>query len=125
MTIRKDIDFNFTAHPLTGDLSTKKDSSAIRQSLVNIALTNFYERGFFVEFGTNLRGSLFENVTPLELETLKQNIERAIKNFEPQVEIIQVLMDIREENKIYAVVVYNEGNDPTNRKVEVDLRRLR
>lgn len=122
---RKDIDFNFTAHPLTGDLSTKKDSSAIRQSISNIVLTNFYERGFFVEFGTNLKASLFENISPLELETLKQNISRAIKNFEPQIELVQILMEIRRNNEIYAVVVYNENNDPSNKTVEVDLRRLR
>ena len=39
-----DLDMNFTPHPITGDLTIKKDTDAIKQSIKNIMLTNYYER---------------------------------------------------------------------------------
>jgi len=89
--MRRDIDLSFTVHPLTGDLATKTGVASIKQSLRNIVLTNFYERGFFVEFGTNVRSSLFEtNIGDVFLQGIRQNIIRAIENFEPQVDILEV-----------------------------------
>jgi len=88
---RKDIDLSFTTHPLTGDLATKTDIAAINQSLRNIILTNFYERGYFVEYGTNVKSSFFENnIGDVLLQGIRQNIIRAIENYEPQIEIIEV-----------------------------------
>lgn len=124
--MRKDIDFTFVPHPLTGDLSTKKDSSAIKQSMRNIVLTSFYERGFNVEFGTNLRSSLFENITPLEAQTIRQLISEGIENFEPQVELIDVVVQQNpDENTLNVVIVYTELNNPEEQTFQLDIRRLR
>jgi phage baseplate assembly protein W len=88
---RKDIDLSFTTHPLTGDLATKTGIAAINQSLRNIILTNFYERGYFVEYGTNVKSIFFENnIGDVLLQGIRQNIIRAIENYEPQIEIIEV-----------------------------------
>lgn len=122
---RVDIDFNMTAHPLSGDLSTKRGSSAIVQALKNIVLTNYYERGFNIELGTNTRYSLFENVGVLEAQTLKQNIVRAVNNYEPNVEIIDVYMELVDDNALRATIIYTEGNDPKERSVNVTLDRVR
>ena len=123
--MRKDIDFHFTPHPLTGDLTTKSRSSAINQALKNIVLTNYYERGFNIEVATNIRGSLFELFSPLDAQVLKDNINRAINNFEPMVELIDVYVDTRGDHDIYATIIYTELNDPEPRNVEVLLDRLR
>ena len=48
-----DLDFNF-AKTATNDVARKFDSNAIRQSLRNIVLTNFYERPFRPSLGVNL-----------------------------------------------------------------------
>lgn len=122
---RRDIDLNMTPHPLTGDLSMKSRSSAIKQSLRNIVLTNYYERGFSVQVGTDLRASLFENISPLEAETIRQNIKQAVRNFEPNVEVIDVYVEARDTNEIVAIVVYNEANDPSERAIDVPLNRIR
>ena len=55
-----DIDIMFTAHPISGDVTTKKDSDAVRRSVRNILLTNNYERPFKPNFGSNLTNRLFE-----------------------------------------------------------------
>lgn len=124
--MRKDVDFNFIPHPLTGDLATKKDSSAIKQSLRNIVLTSFYERGFNIEFGTNLRYSMFENISPLEAQTIRDLISEGIENFEPQVELIDVVVQqSSNEHELNVVVVYTEFNNPNEQVVSIDIQRLR
>lgn len=123
---RKDIDFNFVPHPLTGDLSTKKDSTAIKQSIRNIVLTSFYERGFNVEFGTNIRSSLFENITLLEAQTIRDLIVEGIRNFEPQVEAFEVNVGFGDtDHDILVTVLYTENNNPDEQSVQVRLEQLR
>ena len=48
-----DLDLDFTAHPNTGQLSMKRDEQAIIRSVRYILLTNFYERPFHPEFGSD------------------------------------------------------------------------
>ena len=38
----KDLDLNFMAHPITGDVTTKSDSEAVKRAVKNIVLTNYY-----------------------------------------------------------------------------------
>ena len=52
-----DIDIMFTAHPISGDITTKKDSDAVKRAVRNIILTNDYERPFKPNFGANLRSN--------------------------------------------------------------------
>lgn len=124
--MRKDIDLSFTKHPLTNDLSVKKGSNAIAQSLENIVLTNFYERGFNIEFGTNTTWSLFELMDNLTIQTLKNTIKQSVKNFEPDVELTDVIVEaIKEENILNISLFYTEYNDPRERTTTIDLTRLR
>lgn len=123
--MRFDIDFNFGIHPLTGDLATKRSSGAIRQAIKNIVLTSFYERGFNIEFGTNLRSSLFENITQLTIQTMKDFIQEGIRNFEPHVELVDVVMQRgSNENTVYATIIYTEYNNPIEQSIIVELERL-
>jgi phage baseplate assembly protein W len=123
--MRKDIDLNFSRHPLTGDLASKSGSNAIKQSVRNIVLTNFYERGFNVEFGTNTRKSLFELIDPLTAQTLKQNIEKAINNTEPDVELIDVtVISQKSDNILNITIIYNIKNNIDTQTVNIELSLL-
>ena len=42
----KDIDLNFTRHPITNDIGTLEDANAIKRSVRNLIFTNYYERPF-------------------------------------------------------------------------------
>lgn len=123
--MRKDIDINFIPHPLTGDLSVKTGKSAVEQSMKNLVLTNFYERGFNVEAGSNLTDNLFEEFTPLTAQTMKDNIIQVLRNFEPNIEIVNVIVEQEESNTINVEIYYNIFNDPQVRSVVIPLRRLR
>lgn len=118
--MRKDIDFSFTKHPVTGDLAVKRGSNAISQSMKNCVLTSFYERGFNIEFGTNVNSSLFSNMTPLDVQTLKDTINQSIKNFEPQVEVDTIKVE-HVENEIRVKIYYREYNNIAMQTVAISL----
>jgi len=123
--MRKDIDLSFKTHPLTGDLATKSGSSAVRQSLINIVRTNYYDRGFNVELGTNIDGALFENITLLTANQLKTNISNSIRNFESGVELIDVEVYDSGNNDIEVRIYYTELNDPNEQSVSIPVSRIR
>lgn len=123
--MRKDIDPNFRPHPLTGDVVVVKDKKAIHNALRNIVLTNFYERGFFVNFGTGVVGSLFELLTDIKINTLKRDITQAIENFEPQADLIAVDMYEPSPGMLNVNISYNFKNDTDPVVTTVVLRQAR
>lgn len=125
--MRKDIDLGFKKHPLTGDLVLKTGPAAIRQSLINIVRTNFYDRGFNVEVGTNTDFHLFENASMVTTNHLKLNITNSIKNFEPDVELVDVkVFDNKiDENTIVVKIYYVPLNSATTEELSISLERIR
>lgn len=123
--MRKDIDLNFVPHPLTGDLAMKTGRGAIDQSVKNLVLTNFYERGFNIEVGSNLPDSLFDNFTSLDQQTIKSNIIRVLKNFEPNVEVTEVISTLEQNNELKVEIYYTYSNDPEVRSTVIPIRRLK
>jgi phage baseplate assembly protein W len=123
--MRRDIDLSFKKHPLTGDLASKTGSSAIRQSLINLVRTNFYDRGFNVDVGTNLDAALFENITLMTAQQLKNNIENTIRNFEPNVELIDVEVIDEGGNDLNVRIYYTELNDPNEQALSISLSKIR
>lgn len=123
--MRRDIDLSFKMHPLTKDLAQKTGSSAIRQSLINIVRTNYYDRGFNGELGTNLDGSMFENITVLTTRQIHDNIENSIRNFEPHVELIDVEVKNLSDNEVVVKIYYTELNNPDTQSLVIDLGRVR
>ena len=75
---------------MTNDVLALKNEAAIKESVKNIVLYNFYEKPFDPFFGGNIIGLLFENSTPtMELE-VKNRIEQSIEVHEPRVTAVTV-----------------------------------
>ena len=81
--IYSDLDFNFTAHPVSKDVTRKYDENAVKTALKNLILTRNYERPFHSEIGSPIRALLFEPASPMLNVTLKRAIIDVINNFEP------------------------------------------
>ncbi len=58
--IFSDLDFNFTAHPVTKDVSRRYDENSVKTALKNLILTRNYERPFHSEIGSPIRSLMFE-----------------------------------------------------------------
>lgn len=86
-TSYKDLDLNFTAHPIKKDISRHYNERAVINSVKNLVSTNFYERPFRPEIGSGVRNILFEMVDSVSGAALERQISEVIKNFEPRVSI--------------------------------------
>ena len=90
--IYKDLNISFTKNPSTKDVAILFDIQAIKRSVKNIILTNKYERPFNPDFGCNLRGFLFENITEPLLVIIKDRVAMAIEKYEPRVSVEDVVV---------------------------------
>src|SRR5210317_2607013 len=123
----KDINLNFTKHPITGDISKLTNVEAVKRSVRNLVNTNFYERPFHPEIGSDVRSILFEPVSPLIADVLKRYVEDVINNFEPRAELISVIVSPDIDRNAYGVTIeFYLVNSPSGvQSVNLFLERLR
>ena len=60
----RDFSLTFEKNAVTNDVLALTNESAIKASVRNIVLYNFYEKPFDPFFGGNIIGLLFENASP-------------------------------------------------------------
>ena len=88
--IFKDLNLNFAPNLVTNDVSKLTDIEAIKRSVRNLVQLNHYEKPFHPEIGSNIRATLFENLSPITAALLSRNIETVIKTYEPRVELSNI-----------------------------------
>ena len=120
----KDLDIYFTANPITGDVSTKSDSDAVKRAVRNIVLTNYYERPFKPNLGGNIRGLLFELDTDRKVKRARKRLAEAISDFEPRVENVRCKFDI-DGNRLDVIVFYNIKNGLSSQELQFTVNRTR
>lgn len=96
-----DVDLDFLPHPVTKDVMRKTGSEAIKRSVRNLILTNFYEKPFRPGIGSNATKLLFDNMTPLVSNFLRDAIFEVIQNYEPRVEVLDVQVRMDFDNNGY------------------------
>jgi phage baseplate assembly protein W len=122
----RDLDLSFTAHPVTGDVSKKIGAEAIKRAVKTLVLTNFYERKFRHNIGSNARRMLFENVNPLTATFLQNAIVEVIRNFETRVTLLDVIVNVDEDGNGYnATVVFLINNIALPLTAQFFLERIR
>jgi len=115
-----DLDLNFTAHPVTKDITRRYDDNAIKQSIKNLLLTRNFERPFHSEIGSPIRSLLFELPGPMFNVMLQRAIIDVINNFEPRVEVLDVsINDSIDANEVYVSIEFKIIN--TERPITLDL----
>lgn len=83
----KDLDLNFTIHPVRKDINKNVGEMAIINSIKNLVLTNHYEKPFNPNFGSNLRRLLFENADGITASLIEREISQVILNYEPRARV--------------------------------------
>jgi phage baseplate assembly protein W len=124
--IFKDIPLSFTAHPVTGNVKALVNRDAVKQSVKNIVLTNFYERPYSPNLGGNILSQLFENMDPITEYNISKNIRQALDNYEPRAIIDEIKSDFyQDENAINITITFRVRNDAEPISVNVLLDRVR
>ena len=88
--IYSDLDLNFTPHPLTGDLTPKKNMDSVKQAIRNLMNIDAFDIPFDGDKQMNLRRILFDQVSQLTESRLRTQIEWIIKKCEKRVTLQRV-----------------------------------
>ena len=122
----KDLSFDFTANPQTGDVATVKDAVSVKRGIKNILLTAPFERLFQPEVGSGIKKILFEPMTPLTEQRLSDACEDAIEAWERRASVIDIAVISEEEYNRYRVAIkFSINNSLVTEQVDVFLNRER
>ena len=103
----RDFSLTFEKNAVTNDILSLKNEAAIKESVKNIVLYNFYEKPFDPFFGGNIIGLLFENSTPTMVLEVKNRIEQSIEIHEPRVTAVSVAVQFEEDrNELNCKIQY-------------------
>lgn len=103
--VYSDIDLNFQPHPITGDVVKVFDENAIKQSVLTLIMTNFYERPMQPYLGSNVRDYLFENASPAVADALRRDVRDVIEKHEPRAKIVSIDVTYDEGAAAYSITV--------------------
>jgi phage baseplate assembly protein W len=121
-----DLDLDFLAHPTTKDVVRKTGVDAIKRSVRNLILTNFYDRPFRSYIGSNAVRLLFEPASSLTANHLTNFILEVINNNEPRVTVTDVNVQFDYDNNGYnATIRYVVNNTSQPVVATIFLERIR
>ena len=123
----KDISMSFKVNPLNDDLIVLKNENAIARSIRNIVFTLPGEKFFDENFGSRISKSLFDNIDDLTAATIRDEIERSIRNNEPRVNLRSVRTNPNFENNEFDVTITYDiiGADVPAQQLEFVLQPTR
>jgi phage baseplate assembly protein W len=123
----KDIGSSLQINPINRDLITITNETAIARSIRNLLFTNTGERFFNPTLGSNITSVLFDTLDDISAEFLKKEIEESIKNYEPRVELTDVLVNPNyDDNEFNVTIKYKIiGIDVSPQKLEFALQPTR
>ena len=110
----RDLDLFFSKKQGSDDVNKVTDIEAVKRSVRNLVLTNFYEKPFHPEIGSGVRDMLFENMSPLTAVVLAKKVEDVIENFEPRARLIGVrALPNLDRNEYELTIEFFVVNTPT------------
>jgi phage baseplate assembly protein W len=122
----RDLDLNFTKHPVTKDVSMRIGDQAVIRSIRNLINLSFYEKPFHPEIGSSVRQMLFEPISPITTQNLKVAIEKVIANFEPRARVKNINVITEEDsNRVETTIEFFIDNNIEPTVITVFLERVR
>ena len=103
--VYSDLDLFFTKRSVDKDVNTLTNVHAIKRSVRNLVLTNFYEKPFHPEIGSGVRELLFEIASPLTSLAISHAVTDVINNYEPRASLNFVDVNAQLDNNAYDVTV--------------------
>ena len=124
--IYRDFFTDFSMHSATGELNTKTNEEAVKQSIRNLLLTDKYERPMQPSIGSGLKGMLFENYLPETQIAIKQVVTDCIEYYEPRANLIDVIVVPElDGTSVTVTVTFGIINKPDPVNLDIVLERMR
>ena len=110
----RDLDLFFGKKTVSKDINKVTDIQAVKRSVRNLVLLNYYEKPFHPEISGGVREMLFENMTPITSFIIAKKIEDVIENYEPRAKLIGVRASPNLDRNEYEVTIeFYVVNAPT------------
>lgn len=100
-----DLDGKLIPHPLTGDITNKKDIESVINSVKNLISANYYERPFSPYMGGNIVSQLFEGMNFVTTLAIQDQIKRVLEEHEPRVANVRAIVNAQ-ENGYYIQIFF-------------------
>jgi phage baseplate assembly protein W len=124
--IYKDLNLDFQQNTATKDIQKITDIESVKRSVRNLINTNHYEKPFRPQVGSNLKGMLFELISPQMNHAISKEIDLLIRNYEPRCRLVEVSSNPQIDKNAYAVTIsFYVVNHPEPVIVESFLERIR
>ncbi len=121
----KDMAYSMFANPMSGDMGKKTGADAVKGAIVSILKTDFNERLYQPEFGSNIRALLFEQMNPITEQRMKAEVEEAVARHEPRAIVLGVNVEAQYEKNRYVVsVLFKIASDAEPHKLETVFERV-
>ena len=123
-----DIDLTFKAHPLTGDVSIKKDVHAVMQALTLLCITKVGDMVHDVDIAGSVDHLLFNTNSALFAYNLKQHLTQVIATHEPRVELkdIEIVrVGQPSDQEVLARISFYFMNSPQEHVFDLPVKRMR
>ena len=119
-----DLNLAMPIHPERKDITPLRDIDAVKQSVKNLVLTNFFESPFHPEIGGNVTAKLFENADMFTAIAIRDEIKTVIQEFEPRVDQVNVFDDV-DRNSYVVNISFNVIFLQIETEISFNLQRLR
>jgi len=117
---------NLEQIPGRKELARVINENAVKESIKNLIQTDRGERLFQPNLGCDIRGSLFESMTPETIIILEENIKRTIRTYEPRCNLRDVEVTGNLDNNNLSVrIVFSVLNSTNLNSLSIDLSRVR
>ena len=121
-----DLDLNFRLHPNTGDVKPLVDIDAVKNAVKNLLLTNYGDRPFHPEVGSNVTALLFEPCDEFTAQNVKSEIKLCLDTHEPRITAVAIETIADANNNRFAVTIgFTVLFSPIVQQIEFYLERLR
>lgn len=124
--IYSDFRTDFAPHPVTSDLLAQTNVDAVIRSIRSLLFTSPYERFRQPALGSGLAAYLFEPISPITEDAIRQSIWNTIDNYEPRAKLLEVYVSAMPDDNAYsATIVFNIVNIEAPIKFTTILQRIR
>lgn len=117
---------SFDKHPISEDVARLSNENAVSQSIKNLVMTNYGERLYNSEIGSNVYKSLFEPYSGFTAADIIRSITDTINAKEKRAALVNVNVYPSPDQNYFSVnVVYSIINNPEPITLEFILRRVK
>ena len=120
-----DLDFSFDRHPLTNNVTIKKSTNAIKQSILHLLKLKTGDKPFHPEIRSPIYDYLFENASVIVQVVLESEILKYLNVYEPRIQVLEVKVSFPDNNSIKCNVIGNIVNMSEPFNVNILIERLR